>query len=41
MTSAPLLGAVLNDLTFSLADRDSYHGYEKSYHEYYSKERKR
>jgi capsular exopolysaccharide synthesis family protein len=41
VTSAPLLGAVLNDLTFNLADRDSYHGYEKSYYEYYSKERKK
>ena len=41
VTSAPLLGAVLNDLTFSLADRDSYHGYEKSYHEYYKKGRRR
>jgi capsular exopolysaccharide synthesis family protein len=41
ITSAPLLGAVLNDLTFSLADSDSYHGYEKSYHEYYKKGRKR
>ena len=41
ITSVPLIGAVLNDLTFNLADRDSYHSYEKSYHEYYKKERKK
>lgn len=41
VTAAPLLGAVLNDLTFSLADRESYHGYEKSYHDYYKKGRKK
>jgi capsular exopolysaccharide synthesis family protein len=40
ITSAPLLGAVLNDLTFNLADRDSYHGYETSYYDYYKRERK-
>ena len=41
ITSVPLIGSVLNDLTFNLADRDSYHSYEKSYHEYYKKERKK
>jgi capsular exopolysaccharide synthesis family protein len=41
LTSAPLLGVVLNDLTFSLADSDSYHGYQEGYHEYYAAERRR
>ncbi len=40
LTSAPLLGTVLNDLTYSLADHDSYLGYEKGYHEYYEKARR-
>ncbi len=41
LTSTPILGIVLNDLTFSLADSDSYHGYEQGYHEYYAAERRK
>jgi capsular exopolysaccharide synthesis family protein len=40
VTSAPVLGTVLNDVTFSLADRESYQS-EKSYHRYYDRERKK
>lgn len=40
VSSTRLLGAVLNDLTFSLADRESYHSYERGYHDYYSKDRR-
>jgi capsular exopolysaccharide synthesis family protein len=39
VTSTRILGTVLNDLTFSLADRDSYHRYEKNYYDYYDKNR--
>lgn len=41
VTACPVLGTVLNELTFSLADRDSYHSYERGYHEYYAKEREK
>jgi capsular exopolysaccharide synthesis family protein len=41
VTSTRLVGTVLNDLTFKLADRESHHHYQKGYHQYYSKERKR
>lgn len=40
VTSTRVLGTVLNDLTFNLADRTHYYGYEKSYDDYYSRERK-
>jgi capsular exopolysaccharide synthesis family protein len=40
VSSTRILGTVLNDLTFSLADRESYHSYARGYHEYYSKERR-
>lgn len=39
LTSAPVLGTVLNDLTYNLADHGSYHGYEKSFYDYYQRER--
>ena len=39
--SAPVLGTVLNDLTYSLADHESYLSYEKGYYDYYQKERGR
>jgi capsular exopolysaccharide synthesis family protein len=40
VTSTRVLGSVLNDVTFNLADREYYH-YEKSYHAYYDRERER
>jgi capsular exopolysaccharide synthesis family protein len=40
VTSTRLLGSVLNDVTFNLADREHYH-YENSYYDYYDRERKR
>jgi capsular exopolysaccharide synthesis family protein len=40
VTSAPVLGTVLNDVTYSLADRDSYQ-YTKYYDNYYDRERKK
>ena len=41
VTSTRIVGTVLNDLTFKLADRESHYHYQKGYHQYYSKERKR
>jgi receptor protein-tyrosine kinase/non-specific protein-tyrosine kinase len=40
VTSTQLLGLVLNDVTYSLADRESYYS-AKNYYEYYDRERKR
>ncbi len=40
VTSTRVLGSVLNDVTYSLADRE-YYQYEKSYHAYYDRERSR
>jgi hypothetical protein len=36
VTSTRVLGTVLNDVTFSLADRENYY-YTKNYYEYYSR----
>jgi len=36
VTSTRLLGAVLNDATYNLADRDSYTSYDKNYYHYYN-----
>jgi capsular exopolysaccharide synthesis family protein len=41
VTSTRILGTVLNDARPNLADRGRYAGYEKSYYEYYDKDRKR
>jgi capsular exopolysaccharide synthesis family protein len=40
VTSTQLLGLVLNDVTYSLADRESYYS-AKNYYEYYDRERKK
>ena len=37
VTSTRLLGVVLNDTVFNLADRGHYAAYEKNYYSYYSK----
>ena len=39
MTSTRLLGTVLNDVTFNLADRDQYYG-ARNYHKYYEQDRR-
>ena len=39
VTSTRILGTVLNDVTFNLADRDHYYAAQK-YHEYYARDRK-
>lgn len=39
LTSAPVIGSVLNDLTYNLADRETYQGYEQAYYDYYQRER--
>lgn len=40
VTSTRVLGTVLNDVTYNLADRE-YYQYENSYYDYYSRDRKR
>jgi len=40
VTSTRLLGVVLNDTTFSLADRENYH-VDRHYYKYYQKERRK
>lgn len=39
VTSTRILGAILNDATFNLADRESYSAYDKNYYKYYEKDR--
>jgi capsular exopolysaccharide synthesis family protein len=39
LSSAPVLGTVLNDLIYNLADHESYQGYEQTYYDYYRRER--
>ena len=41
VTSTRVLGAILNDATFNLADRENYVAYDKSYYDYYNKDRRK
>jgi len=41
LTSTRVLGVVLNDATFNLADRENYSAYDKSYFDYYNKGRRK
>ena len=38
VTSTRILGAVLNDARFNLADRENYSAYDKNYYEYYNRD---
>jgi receptor protein-tyrosine kinase/non-specific protein-tyrosine kinase len=38
ITSTRVLGVILNDATFSLADRGNYAAYDKNYYDYYAKD---
>ena len=41
VTSTRLLGIVLNDATYNLADRENYSAYDKNYYNYYNKDRRK
>ena len=41
VTSTRILGTVLNDATFSFADRENYAAYDKTYYDYYNKDREK